>query len=392
MRVPRQGGNAPTSSGANLVLTDFPDDRLDTVERQRFFDFSPDLLAILDAEGRFISTNPAWTRTLGWLPQELETTTLGELSHPDDREAARLAWTRLMEDGELASFEHRVRSRIGAYRTISWTARSANRLFYGIGRDVTEQRSLQRQLIQSQKMEAIGQLAGGLAHDFNNVLGTMVGFSELARERLPPEHPVRADLDFVLEAAARGQAVIRHLLGFSRRQPVEPRRVDLNKALGQIRRLLPPILGGCVAVEFYPAPEPAPVIVDPAQLDLIVLNLAANARDAMPRAGRLRLSITETVFDANYVRTHPGAQPGEYCTIGVEDNGVGMDRETLSRIFEPFFTTKPPGQGTGLGLSMVYGAVKQAGGYIWVESEPGTGTRIELHYPRAPLANDERVA
>jgi nitrogen-specific signal transduction histidine kinase/ActR/RegA family two-component response regulator len=249
-----------------------------------------------------------------------------------------------------------------------------------IGRNITAQKKVEEQLRQSQKMEAVGRLAGGVAHDFNNLLGIITACTELLRGRVEGES--LECVDNIREAARRGASLTRQLLSFSRRQPVETRILDLNERLQQVSKLLKPLMGEHVEIVLPSRSREAIVEADPGQLDQIMLNLAVNSHDAMPRGGKL---IVETeVFDVeqSFAREH-SMSPGRYVMLAVSDNGVGMDEATRSRIFEPFFTTKESGKGSGLGLATVYGIVKQAGGHILVHSEPGQGTTFKIYLPSA---------
>ena len=255
-------------------------------------------------------------------------------------------------------------------------------------RDVSERKQLELQLSQSQKMEAIGTLAGGVAHDFNNHLGVIIGYSELLLDRLPPGDPLRKSATMIREAGQRSASLTRQLLAFSRRQIFEPKVLDLNAVVSDIDSMLRPLIGEDVELVTLLDPSLGKLRADPAQVDQIIMNLAVNARDAMPHGGRLILQTSNADLDEAYASKHATVKPGHYVMLAVSDNGTGMDKQTQEQIFEPFFTTKEKGQGTGLGLSMVYGIVKQSGGYIWVYSELGQGTTFKIYLPRM----DEDVA
>ena len=252
-----------------------------------------------------------------------------------------------------------------------------------IARDITAQRRVQDQLRQAQKMEAIGRLAGGVAHDFNNVLGIINACTEFLRDRIEPASEPSTYVENIKKAIERGAALTRQLLAFSRKQLIQPVLLDLNERLRDISKLLRPLMGDDVEVLVIPRTQSAIVEADPGQLDQIVMNLAVNARDAMPRGGRFILETDVVELDQDFADQHQPLSPGNYVMLSVSDNGTGMDKATLARIFEPFFTTKEPGKGTGLGLATVYGIAQQSGGYIWVYSEPERGTTFKVYLPSA---------
>jgi PAS domain S-box-containing protein len=250
-----------------------------------------------------------------------------------------------------------------------------------IARDITAQRRAEDQLRQAQKMEAIGRLAGGVAHDFNNVLGIVNACTEFLRDRIDPTAESSVYVENIKKAADRGAALTRQLLAFSRKQVVKPVVLDVNERLKEMIKLLRPLMGDDVAVVIVPRKPSAIVEVDPGQLDQIVMNLAVNARDAMPHGGRFILETDVVELDEHFADQHQPLNPGKYVMLAVSDSGIGMDKATLGRIFEPFFTTKELGKGTGLGLATVYGITKQSGGYIWVYSEPDRGSTFKVYLP-----------
>ncbi|HWP35961.1 MAG TPA: PAS domain S-box protein [Gemmatimonadales bacterium] len=249
--------------------------------------------------------------------------------------------------------------------------------------DITERRDLEQQLAQAQKMEAIGRLAGGVAHDFNNILTAITGYTELLRENLAPDHPGHADLDEIRHTADRAAGLTQQLLAFSRRQVLEPRVLDPNDVVLGTRKLLGRLIGEDIALETKLAAR-GRVRVDPNQLGQVTMNLAVNARDAMPNGGRLVIETADVDVNEATAQAHHPMTAGPYVLLSVTDTGTGMTEEVKSRVFEPFFTTKPKGRGTGLGLATVYGIVKQSGGFVWVDSEPGRGTRFRIYLPRVP--------
>ena len=248
--------------------------------------------------------------------------------------------------------------------------------------DRAKHKVLEEQLRQAQKMEAIGRLAGGVAHDFNNLLTVIGGYTQLMLVRIPPGDELRLDVEQVAKAGERAASLTRQLLAFSRKQVLAPRVLNLNGAVSETTKLLERLIGEDVELVTILAPGLGNVKADPGQVEQVIMNLAVNARDAMPKGGKLTLSTRNVVLDESHARENPGTQAGPHVLLSVIDTGMGMNRETLSHLFEPFFTTKEQGKGTGLGLSTVYGIVKQSGGSIQVQSEPGRGTTFEVYLPR----------
>jgi two-component system cell cycle sensor histidine kinase/response regulator CckA len=256
-------------------------------------------------------------------------------------------------------------------------------------RDVTERKRseaerarLEEQFRQAQKMESVGRLAGGVAHDFNNMLGVILGQTELALDRVDQAHPLYAELRIIREAAERSADLTRRLLAFARKQTVAPKVLDLNETLSGMLTIVRRLIGEDIHLVWLPGPTPGSVKIDPSQLDQMLANLCVNARDAIAGTGRLTIETGCTSFDEEYCTVHPGVVPGDYVHLSVSDDGCGMDRETMSHLFEPFFTTKEPGKGTGLGLATVFGIVRQNNGIIDVQSAPGQGTTFKIHLPR----------
>jgi signal transduction histidine kinase len=245
-----------------------------------------------------------------------------------------------------------------------------------------EHRRLEERLRLGQRLEAVGRLAGGVAHDFNNQLTTILGYCDLLSLRLGRDHPLQQEVEEIRRAGKRSAALTDQLLAFSRRKRIAPRRLDLNDVVTETCDLLRPLLGPLVALECRLADEPLPVEADPAQLERLVVDLASNARDAMPEGGRLELATGRSRLESSRAGDLFDVAPGEYCRLTVTDTGQGMDAETLAHVFEPFFTTKELGRGSGLGLACVYGMVKQNRGYIWADSRPGAGASFEIYLPR----------
>jgi len=311
--------------------------------------------------------------------------------HPDDRNAVREVSRAAIANGLPYDVEHRVVRPDG---TVRWVHEQANilrddqgrpRRMIGTVQDVTVRRQLEDQLRQAQKMEAIGRLAGGIAHDLNNALTAIAGYAELALGEVEAEHPARPDVEEIRRAAERAGSVTRQLLAFSRKQLLEPRIFDLNNTITGIARLLSRLLGTDVHIETQLCDEPLTVLGDPGQVEQAVINLAVNARDAMPGGGHLVLTTGIEIVDEDFARAHVPMPAGSYVVLTVTDSGHGMSRDTQARIFEPFFTTKDVGKGTGLGLSMVYGTLKQIGGFIFVDSEIDRGTTFSLYFRPAVM-------
>jgi two-component system cell cycle sensor histidine kinase/response regulator CckA len=311
-----------------------------------------------------------------------------EAVHPDDREQVREALERAMRDRTDPHIQYRTAWSDGSIHRIS----TIGRIFYdesgapmraaGVALDVTERTELEERHRQSQKMEAIGQLAGGIAHDFNNLLTAIHGYSEMLTEALEPDCPHLSDVREIRRAADRATALTRQLLAFSRNQILEPRILDLRESLQSMEAMLSRLIGEDIEVVVRTASDAGHVKADPGQVEQVILNLALNARDAMPKGGTMIIELSNAELDAAYARRHAGASPGRYVQLSVSDTGTGMDSATIARIFDPFFTTKAHGRGTGLGLSTVYGIVKQSGGNIWVYSEPGRGSTFKVYLPR----------
>jgi PAS domain S-box-containing protein len=361
----------------------------------------PDGIYFKDRQRRFLWANRAFSRTLnGGKPDELVGRKLSEvLGASREAEEAEGEDRRVMSEALPAQDVLHEVERHGETVWISETKapiRSASGEtigLVGIARDVTERvrtesalRRAEEQLLQSQKMEAIGQLAGGVAHDFNNVLSVILGYGEILLEEMPREDPKHADLSVMVGAAQRAAALTRQLLAFSRRRAVQPDVVDLNTTVWGIDKMLRRIIGEDIDLRTTLASSPATVRADPSQLEQIILNLTVNARDAMPQGGTLRIETATVELDHKYASEHVGVTPGTFVLLRVSDTGSGMDAATQKRIFEPFFTTKEVGRGTGLGLSTVYGIVQQCGGHIVLESEVGKGTTFSIYLPEAKEA------
>ena len=309
------------------------------------------------------------------------------LVHPDDREGVAEAFHRFLQDGTEHTNEFRV---VWPDDTTHWLERTAQvrrdeagrpTFVFGVERDITRRRLLEDHFRQAQKMEAIGQLAGGVAHDFNNLLTAIVGFSELILEHPQADDIIRSDTREILKAAQSATALTRQLLAFSRRQTLEPLVLDLNALVGNMESMVRRLIGEQIRLETELEPSLWYVNADKSQIEQVVMNLAVNARDAMPTGGILRIQTSNAELDEAFVAQHPGSAAGRYVRTTVTDTGVGMDAAVRSHLFEPFFTTKGPGKGTGLGLATVYGAVRQSHGFVTVQSEVGQGASFAVYLP-----------
>jgi PAS domain S-box-containing protein len=338
-------------------------------------------------DGRFVTANPALVAMLGCASvDELIGTGLQRL-FVDPAVPADLA-RRSRERSHFAGEEALWRRKSGANIRVRLSGRlidahdASPALFEVIVEDVTEQHRLHEQLRQAQKMEAIGQLAGGVAHDFNNMLTAILGYSELLQEQIGPDKPIGRDLKQIQAAAERAADLTRQLLAFSRKQVLAMTAVNLSDVVQRVEPMLRRLLGERITIVTDLADDLGAVTADASQLEHLLINLAVNARDAMPHGGELRFTTVKATLDAAFAEQHPGSAAGRYNAVRVTDGGTGMPADVKAQIFEPFFTTKERGQGTGLGLAAVYGTVKQFGGYIDVESEPGRGTSFTIYLPQ----------
>src|SRR5438094_2270455 len=346
-----------------------------------------DVSFALSPGGEVTSLNPAFEEMTGFPPAEWVGRPFEAFVHPDDVPLALDLFGRVLQGEPRPTIQFRILTRAGTYRVAEFSATAQlrdGRLtgILGIGRDVTERLGLEQQLRQAQRMEAVGRLAGGIAHDFNNILTAITGHADLLLEDLGHHDPRRADVDEIRRSADRAAGLTRQLLAFSRQQVLQPKVVDLNALVLDMDKLLRRLIGEDVELATVLDPTLGHVTADPGQLEQVIVNLAANARDAMPQGGKLTLETRNIDLDSSYTLEHSLVKPGPYVQLTVSDSGIGMDEETQAHAFEPFFTTKPRGQGTGLGLAMVYGTVKQSGGFIWVYSEPGHGATFKIYLPR----------
>jgi len=367
--------------------------RLHLVAQEELFrligENAADMIAVVTADGRRLYNSPSYQKVLGYTVEELERTSAYEQVHPDDLQKVKAAAEEARATGVGCCLEYRVRDKKGEWRVLESTA-SAVRDSSGnveklivVNRDITARRDLERQLVLSQRLEAVGKLSGGIAHDFNNLLGVIIGYSEALQQSITPENPLREAVDEIEKAGQRAAALTQQLLAFSRKQVLEPKVLDLNSIVTDMRNMLHRLIGEDVELRFDSCGDLGTVRADRSQIEQVVLNLAVNARDAMARGGELKIETANAKLTEQDALRHRYVVPGDYVMLKVSDSGVGMDAETQSHIFEPFFTTKEKGKGTGLGLATVYGIVKQSGGYIWLDSSPGQGAAFRIFLPRA---------
>jgi len=353
--------------------------------------------------------SPAYWRMLGYDPDELEPVYQSwiDLLHEDDRERAVAVGRDCVENRtESFQIEFRMLAKSGDWRWILARGKAERRdeqgraiLLVGTHQDITERKraeaerhTIETQLHQAQKMEAIGQLAGGVAHDFNNLLTVIVGYSELTLSALGLDHAAKGYVTEIKGAGERAATLTRQLLAFSRKQVLVTEILNLNDVVTDTAKMLQRLIGENIVLTAVLSPHAAPVRVDPGQIQQVVINLAVNSRDAMPQGGQLFIETSMSEWDESYCRLHPGSRPGLYALLSVTDTGCGMSSEVMARIFDPFFTTKEAGKGTGLGLATVYGIVKQSGGYIEVSSEVGVGSCFRLYFPAVEAEAASRTA
>jgi len=361
----------------------------------QLFESAPVPMAYVSDVGDFKGTtwNEAWYRTFGYYREQADGRSgndIGLWVDPSDR-------SRFIElanrQNYVADFETLLRRRDGAVRDCSLFARfidkTGHRLLMAVYLDITdrkrvdeEREKLQAQLNQAQKMESVGRLAGGVAHDFNNMLGAILGYTELGMLGVSPTDPIHGTLKDIQKAALRSADLTRQLLAFARKQTVTPKVLDLNETLEGMLKMLRRLIGEDIDLVWLPGKNLGRVRMDPSQIEQLLANLCVNARDAIYDTGKITVETGAVTFDETYCAAHVGSVPGEYVLLAVSDNGGGMDAETLSHLFEPFFTTKAVGKGTGLGLATLYGIVKQNNGFIDVCSEPGQGTTFKIYLPR----------
>jgi two-component system, cell cycle sensor histidine kinase and response regulator CckA len=382
---------------AEAALRESEDRYRDLVEH------SQDLICIHDLEGRLLSINPSPAKILGYSREEMVGMPMREFLVPEVRGQFEAYLERIRRNGEDAGLL-RVRTRDGKERI--WEYNNSLRteglpqpIVRGLAHDITERleakkalKKAEEQFLQAQKMDAVGRLAGGVAHDFNNLLTVINGYSDLLLESVPPDSPQRSPLEEIKRAGDRAAALNRQLLTFSRKQIFMPTVLDLNAIVEGMRKMLRRLIGEDIEFVARPGKPLGRIKADSGQVEQVIMNLAVNARDAMPKGGKLTIETANVELDQEYARVYPFVTPGKYVLLALSDTGYGMDAETQSHIFEPFFTTKERGKGTGLGLSTVYGIVKQSGGHVNVYSEVGHGTIFKVYFPRidAPVEVDSK--
>jgi PAS domain S-box-containing protein len=361
---------------------------------QRIIETSLDLILVTDRRGTFIQVSPSAFSLVGYRPDEMVGRSAEGFIVPDDLDGTRTEMRQARRGGSIRNFECRYLHKDGRPITFTWTgvwAAPEQRHFF-IGRDVTETRRRDSQLVQAQKMEAVGQLTGGLAHDFNNLLGVIIGNLDMIQEELPPDHPMQPLAQMALEASLRGSQLNKSLLAFSRRQELKPERIDPAAVVENMATMLRRLIGARIDLQTVIAEDIWAVRVDGSQLEAAILNLAVNARDAMPDGGRLLIEASKAALDDAYAAENAEVTPGDYTMVAISDTGSGMTPEVLAKVFDPFFTTKEVGKGTGLGLSMVHGFIKQSHGHVKIYSEVGRGTTVRLYLPRDLVESEVAAA
>ena len=372
-----------------------------TRERDRLWRVSEDFIGVADFSDHWVNVNPAATAILGWSRDELLSMPISELWHPEDADTTLSQRGQLIEGGRTVRFQNRYRHKDGTYRWLAWSSTAEDGFIYAVGRDVTAERNAaetlrrtEEQLRQAQKMEAVGQLTGGIAHDFNNLLTGVIGSLDLMQKRIAQGR--HADVDRYATMAAtsanRAAALTHRLLAFARRQPLDPKTVNVNQLVLSIEELLRRTIGESIELRIDAASGVWATFCDPHQLESALLNLVINSRDAMPNGGKLTVETANCELDNFYAAEQRDVTPGQYVCLSVSDTGAGMSAVVRDRAFDPFFTTKPMGQGTGLGLSMVYGFARQSEGHVRIYSEVNAGTTVKLYLPRYRGAVEETSA
>jgi PAS domain S-box-containing protein len=378
--------------GASKIARDISESKMtqkalnqEIEERRRIFETSQDLILVTDTAGNFVQVSPSSMTILGYKPAEMIGHSAVEFIHPDDLDSTRNEMRSARRGHDMRNFETRYVHKDGRAVMLTWmgTWSEPVRRHFFVGRDLTEKHAAEAQFRQAQKMEAVGQLTGGIAHDFNNILTVITGTVGILADAVADRPQLAAITKMIDEAAERGASLTKHLLAFARKQPLQPREVDVNALILETAKLLQPTLGEQIEIAPLLAADAWTALVDPGQLTTALLNLALNARDAMPAGGKLALETNNVYLDEGYANMHSEVTVGNYVMIAVSDTGSGIPAADLERVFDPFFTTKEVGKGTGLGLSMVFGFVKQSNGHIKIYSEEGHGTTVKVYLPRA---------
>jgi len=373
--------------GAAAITRDISDRKKAEERFYKAFNASPEPITIANlADGRFVDVNESFLGVTGFRREEVIGRTPVELKFWDRAADGKELVDTLNKYGSVRDMEITFLAKSGARRTGLNSAEvidiAGQKCVLAIFKDITERKALEAQLRQAQKMESIGRLSGGIAHDFNNLLGVIIGYSGVLEERVDVDNDIRKGVQEIKKAGQRAAALTRQLLAFSRQQVLEPRVLNLNTVVADIGKMLLRLIGEDIELSTVLPADLGRVKADQGQIEQVIMNLAVNARDAMPRGGKLIIETANAVLDEAYARQHPPITAGRHIVLTVTDTGAGMDKETQSRIFEPFFTTKEKDKGTGLGLSVVYGVVKQSGGHISVSSELGKGTTFKIYLPR----------
>jgi PAS domain S-box-containing protein len=357
---------------------------------RRIFETSLDLFFVVDRQGCLIKVSPSSEAILGYHPTEMIGRSATQFLYQPDLEHTRDEMRKARRGTPMRSFDCRYVHKDGRVVPLSWKGlwSEPDGQHFFVGRDMTERIALEKQLRQAQKMEAIGQLTGGIAHDFNNILAVIIGMTELTAAAVASDPKVSAMLKQIDESAERGAQLVQRMLAFARKQPLEAYVLDINEVVTRSAAILERTLGEHILVETVQGEGLWPALADQSQLEDAIVNLALNARDAMPNGGRLVIETTNAFLDEAYAAQNPEVVAGDYVCINVSDTGTGISPDVIERVFEPFFTTKEVGHGSGLGLSMVYGFVKQSRGHVKIYSELGHGTSIRLYFPRAARTDD----
>jgi two-component system cell cycle sensor histidine kinase/response regulator CckA len=371
--------------------------RRQLIQREELFrlitENAADMIAVVDGNDVRLYNSPSYERVLGYTSEEMQNSNALDQVHPEDLVVVKAAAEESRSKGFGHRIEYRMRHKDGSWRllestssTISDSEGRSGRLVI-VNRDITDRRRLEEQFRQSQKMEAVGRLSGGIAHDFNNILGVIIGYGEILQEKMKSDDPLAGCVVEILDASRRAAQLTRQLLAFSRQQVLEPKVVDLNGIVRDTEKMLRRVIGEDIVFTTFLDPELANIKADQGQIEQVILNLAVNARDAMPDGGELKITTQNAVMSELDVQRYSyPVKPGRYVLLTVSDTGIGMASETQAHIFEPFFTTKEKGKGTGLGLATVYGVVKQSDGYIEVHTELGAGATFNIYLPRVEAA------